>query len=201
MSKTEEKTVVTWRKIPNHNNFSFNGVVSPRHHLLNDAVFSFAGDNGTRCKFASVSVDSQGKQSDNEFTPTTTQLLKHPLAVVALVPKDAALFLAGAVAGAAAKTVTAPLDRIKLLMQVRFAFSSLYVLYAALFLKRHCVNEIENSVFSNMLMNDIAFLQTHGVRVGQESAKKTIGLIEVFCLNWCDLCFCFLLNHVSVTYL
>ncbi|KAL6998422.1 hypothetical protein U1Q18_008548 [Sarracenia purpurea var. burkii] len=52
-----------------------------------------------------------------EFAPTTAQLLKHPLALAALVPRDASLFAAGAVAGAAAKTVTAPLDRIKLIMQ------------------------------------------------------------------------------------
>lgn len=76
------------------------------------------------------------KDKGNEFAPSTAQLLKHPLAILAFFPRDAAIFTAGAVAGAAAKTVTAPLDRIKLLMQI------------------------------------------HGVRVGQESAKKAIGFIE-----------------------
>ncbi|KAI3771181.1 hypothetical protein L6452_02340 [Arctium lappa] len=87
--------------------------------------------------FACVSMPEKKRVATTiQFTPTTEQLLKHPLAVVALVPKQASLFAAGAVAGATAKTVTAPLDRIKLIMQ------------------------------------------THGLRAGQESAKKTIGFIE-----------------------
>ncbi|CAL5210843.1 unnamed protein product [Lathyrus oleraceus] len=133
MTDTNTKTAATWRNIPNLLNSSSHDVVTP-NHLFNDAVFSFTGGNAVRPKFASVSA-SQTKPG-KEFRPTVAQLLKHPLAVVALVPKDAALFLAGAVAGAAARTLTAPLDRIKLLMQ------------------------------------------THGVRIGQESAKKTIGFIE-----------------------
>ncbi|KAF5759511.1 putative mitochondrial carrier protein [Helianthus annuus] len=87
--------------------------------------------------FACVSMPEKKRVPTTvELTPTAAQLLKHPLAVVALVPKDVALFAAGALAGASAKTVTAPLDRIKLIMQ------------------------------------------THGLRAGQESAKKTIGFLE-----------------------
>lgn len=76
---------------------------------------SFSGGGGSGRPFACIS--NAGKREDREFSPTRAQLVKHPVAVLGLVPKDAALFAAGAIAGAVAKSVTAPLDRIKLLMQ------------------------------------------------------------------------------------
>ncbi|KAM7463968.1 hypothetical protein LguiA_032089 [Lonicera macranthoides] len=130
----EHRAVLVYRAIPNLQPLEIDSIqpTTHQHQCPNRSLTT------STANFACISMAE--KRDEREFEPTKAQLLKHPLALVALVPKDAALFAAGAVAGAAAKTVTAPLDRIKLLMQ------------------------------------------THGLRAGQEGAKKAIGFIEALTL-------------------
>lgn len=56
--------------------------------------------------------------STDNSRPDVGYLLSHrPVALLSLVPRPAVLFTAGALSGAIGKTITAPLDRVKLLLQ------------------------------------------------------------------------------------
>ncbi|GLT77621.1 hypothetical protein SLA2020_491890 [Shorea laevis] len=136
---SEGRATLVCRNIPSlRESFNSSFTQTTDHEPLWKTARLSCTASGSRGNFACVSVAE--KRYQREFEPTPAQLLEHPLAIAALVPKDAALFAAGAISGAAAKTVTAPLERIKLLMQ------------------------------------------THGVRVGQGSAKKAIGFIQAITL-------------------
>ncbi|CAI0425402.1 unnamed protein product [Linum tenue] len=135
----EERAVLTFRSLPELNSAQCSSPRNDSGALWKSARLSCSGGGRRNSgNFASLTMVEKAERA--EFAPSSAQLLKHPLAMLAYVPRGAAIFMAGAVAGAAAKTVTAPLDRVKLLMQ------------------------------------------THGVRVGQESAKKAIGFVEALAL-------------------
>jgi hypothetical protein len=144
---------------------------------VEEAVGARAGEGREeqRAAAAAGAEDASGRKERRRLPPAA-RLARHPLALLALVPHGAALFAAGAAAGAAAKTVTAPLDRVKILMQVGTPLSlSLSLAPVPRSSSYFCRAGVWLTGFSLLCSP----LQTHSVRVAGESAKKAVGFLEV----------------------
>lgn len=56
--------------------------------------------------------------------PPFSVLVKRPVSLLSLAPSSVVLFFAGAFAGAVGKTLVAPLDRVKILLQVKGGYQT-----------------------------------------------------------------------------
>ncbi|XP_038686617.1 probable envelope ADP,ATP carrier protein, chloroplastic isoform X1 [Tripterygium wilfordii] len=116
----EERAVLTFRQIPGLE-MSHRGLITGTDDheppWRGTARLSFCSSDSSVSvgKFSCISMAQ--KRNTSEFAPSQAQLMKHPLAALAYVPRDVAIFLARAIAEAAVKTVMAPLDLIKILRQ------------------------------------------------------------------------------------
>ncbi len=75
-----------------------------------------------RLVFQLASADSRGtlvqRHGERGRRVPPGVIVRRPLVALALVPRPLMLFMVGGVAGAIGKTITAPLDRVKILLQV-----------------------------------------------------------------------------------
>lgn len=90
-------------------------------HLPAAASAPAARERGLPAPVASLAAAAAAQAPQPPPPPTLHLLLHRPAALLSLVPRELAMFVAGGVAGAIAKTTTAPLDRVRGILLVRSA--------------------------------------------------------------------------------
>ena len=85
-------------------------VARPRRMRRATSFASMSASCGPVMQLAAAKTPAKGAVG-SERPSLNRLLLRNPAALVSLVPKEAYMFIAGGIAGAIAKSTTAPLDR------------------------------------------------------------------------------------------
>ncbi|GMI98938.1 hypothetical protein like AT3G51870 [Hibiscus trionum] len=117
MGETKSRAIFHFQSIQGLSPLEMTTLEEPLHRTVL-LRYDFNGGRSGAPNFSCISILEKREQRQRGFSPAPGELLKHPLAALSYVFRDVAIFAAGPVAEAVVKTVTSPLDRLKLLMHV-----------------------------------------------------------------------------------